>query len=218
MPAFCLDTDILALEPIVYLSDGFQLAQPLIQSTDGVLSGTSFSSASADFLDAQVAAGMVLVTWSTLPAEGAAWDIRDVTGATTLGVSVLQADRTATPVAPPAGTGLHYAVRTFAPAISAVSDALAEKFRRTSESAPITTADFADSRQLALTTACGTLAQLFTARATNARPHDANWIKAEFYRCEFRRLQDQLRLAIDLDGDGLAESTRTLGNVSLRRV
>jgi hypothetical protein len=38
------------------------------------------------------------------------------------------------------------------------------------------------------------------------------------YRQEFQRLQLQLRLATDANGDGRTGQTRTLGNVVLRRV
>jgi hypothetical protein len=86
------------------------------------------------------------------------------------------------------------------------------------EVAGIRSADFADSTQLRVAAAYGALGSIFVARAENAQPGDANWIKAEYYRQEFRRLQLQLRLVVDANGDGKAEQTRTLGNVALRRV
>ena len=92
------------------------------------------------------------------------------------------------------------------------------KLKELSEATGIAGADFADSEQLRITTAYGVLAGIFLAQADNARPHDANWIKAEFYRTEFRRAQNQLRLVVDSDGDGIAEQTRTLGNVFLKRI
>ena len=95
---------------------------------------------------------------------------------------------------------------------------LAEKLRRVAEAAGVAAAQFADSAQLRSAVACGMIADVFVARADNSREGDANWIKAQHYRQEFARMQLQMRLAVDADGDGLAEQTRTLGNVNLRRV
>ena len=58
---------------------------------------------------------------------------------------------------------------------------------------------------------------MFLAKAESPSPADPHWAKAEHYQQDFTRMQMQLRLAIDADGDGLAEQTRTLGNVTLRR-
>ncbi|MBN1554231.1 MAG: hypothetical protein JXA11_05765 [Phycisphaerae bacterium] len=215
--SFSQDRDLLCIEPIVFLS-GDAIGRRLITGTDGAISGTTFTSAGSNFTSAGLEAGMVLCTHDTIPAEGRAWEILSVDSATTLTISVLRVDADAPPVAPPAGTDLSFYVRSFGPQIQSVSATLAEKLRQLSQVAGIASADFADSAQLRVTTAHGALAGIFLARADNARPHDANWIKAEFHRAEFLRCQDQLRLAVDADGDGVAEETRTLGNVYLKRV
>lgn len=215
--SFCQDRDILCIEPIAFLSGG-SAGQQRITGGDGVISGTTFTSAGSDFLLAGLAVGMVICTYDTIPAEGHAWEIVSVDSATTLTISVLRADRNDSAVAPPAGTNLSFFVRSYAPQIEGVGATLAEKLRQIAEVAGITSADFADSAQLRAATAYGALAGIFLARADNARPHDANWIKAEYYRGEFLRCQNQLRLAVDADGDGVAEQTRTLGNVYLKRV
>jgi hypothetical protein len=217
MSQFCNDRDILAVEPIAYLGGGFPLAQNLLSGVDGALSGTTFTASGNDFTAAGIAPGMVLVTTATIPSEGAAWEIVSVDSATALTVSILRADDSDPVIAPPAETGLRFFLRTFAVQIADVSDTLAEKLRQLAEAAGIAEIDFADSHQLRATTVYGVLAGLFLARADNARPYDANWIKAEFYRDRFRLAQNQLRLAVDLDGDGTAEQTRTLGNVLLKR-
>lgn len=218
MSPFCLDRDILSIEPVTYLGGGFASVQSLIAGSDGALAGTTFVSASSNFTTSGVQAGMVLATTATILSEGSAWEIVSVDSATQLTVSVLRADPDTPPIAPPAATNLTFCVRTLAPRIRAVSETLAEKLRHLAEVAGIDSADFADSNQLRRATACGTLAGVFLARADNARPDDANWIKAEHYRREFRQAQSHLRLAVDLDGDGTAEATRSLGNVTLRRL
>jgi hypothetical protein len=217
MNRFCQDRDLLGIEPIVFLGSGFP-AQEMIRGSGAALSGTTFTASGANFTAAGVAPGMVLCTYTTVPAEGTVCEIVSVNSQTQLTVSVLRADPAASPVAPKAGTGLSFHVRTFDPQVRGVSDTLAEKLRQMAEVAGIRSADFADSTQLRVAAAYGALGSIFVARAENAQPGDANWIKAEHYRQEFRRLQLQLRLVVDANGDGKAEQTRTLGNVALRRV
>jgi len=216
MNSFCQDRDLLGIEPVVFLAAGFP-AQELLRGTGGVMSGTAFTSTAGGFVAAGVAPGMVLCTYTATPSEGSACEIVSVDSSTHLTVSVLRADPSGAAVAPHAGTNLSFYIRAFAPQVRAVSDELSEKLRQLVEVSGVSAGDFADSAQLRFATACGTLAAIFTARAEGAQPCDPNWLKAEHYRREYRRLQLQLRLTVDADGDGLAERTRTLGNVTLRR-
>ena len=216
MTQFCQDTSLLALEPVVYL-DPAEVCRAIAVGTDATLAGTTLSDPAADFISAGVAAGMVLCAWTIAPSEGDAWEIASVDSATQLTVSVLRADAEGDAIAPPAATGLSYAVRTLAPTIVDISATLGERMRWAAETGGISTVDFADSAQLASTTACGVLAAVLVSRAGAASSHDANWVKAEHYRSRYQAMQLQLRLAVDADGDGVAEQTRTLGNVTLRR-
>lgn len=218
MTAFCSDRDILAIEPLAYLAGGFDTAQTLRTGSDGVLASTTFTSATGNFLTAGIAPGMVLTTSANVLPEGSAVEILAVNSATELSVSVLRTSTDDDPVAPTAGTALHYALRTYAARIALVSNEIAETLRRLRETNPIDPTAFAPNDQLRKAAASGVLAGIYLARAQNARPHDANWIKAEYYRLEYRRLLTTLRLAVDADGDGTAEQTRSLGNVQLKRV
>jgi len=218
MDNFCQDRDLLCLEGCIFEATSGP-GQQLITGTDGLLDGTVFTSEASDFTSAGVQAGMVLTGLTGTEQLCHAWEIVSVDSDTQLTVSLLRSDPSGDPLSPglPAETPVNFHVRTFAAQIQAVSSALAEKLRQMVEANGIVSADFADSSQLRVTAACGVLGTVFVARAENAMPHDANWVKAEHYRNEFRRLSLQLRLAIDLDGDGKAEHTRTLGNVNLRR-
>jgi len=216
MDNYCQDRDLLGIEPILFIGGGFP-SQRLVGGADAQISGTTFTAGSVDFGAAGVEAAMVLCTYSQSPAEGSAYEIVSVDSATTLSVSVLRADPNTDPVAPPAQSGVSFYVRTYAAQIRSISAALGEKLRQIKEVAGLPSAEFADSAQLRLTAAYGTIADVFVARAENAEPNDANWIKARHYRRMFRSLQLQLRLAVDTDGNGTAERTRTLGNVALKR-
>ena len=212
----CKDRDLLAIEPDVFTGGGFD-SQQMIAGTGGAVSGTTFTDASADFPAANIEAGMVLCVYSTVPAEGRCYEIISVDSAAALTVSILRADRDGDPVAPPAWTGLKYYINTFAPQIAESEATLHEKLRQLGEADGISSSEFVDSSQLRKAVALGSLASVFTARASNATGDDANWVKAEFYRRQHVAAVGTLRLAKDIDGDGLAEHTRTLANVSLRR-
>ncbi|MGC9455369.1 MAG: hypothetical protein ACP5HU_10970 [Phycisphaerae bacterium] len=216
MQHFCTDRDLLGIEPSMFLGGGFP-ASSLVAGEDGQLSGTSFTSAGSDFPAGGVQAGMVLTAYGAVPAEGAALEIVSVDSATELTVSVLRGAADDEPIAPPAGAGGKFFVRSYRLQIARVSAALAEKLRRLTEAPGITAAEFADSSQLTAVTCYGVLAECFTARSAGGDAGDANWIKARHYRELYSGGQLQLRLAVDADGDGFAEQTRTLGNVRLRR-
>jgi len=217
MNQYCDDRDLLGIEPVVFMGGGFP-CQELTGGQGGQLSGTAFEATGGNFVSAGVQAAMVLCTYTTTPDEGNAWEIVAVESATQLTVSVLRVDGDGACIAPKADDGLSFHVRTYAAQIANVSTTLAEKLRRISEpSGPVKTA-FADSAQLRIATAYGVLTDIFVARADNAEPYDANWLKARHYRNLFSEAQMRLRLAADDDGDGQADRTRSLGNVTLRRI
>ena len=215
MSNFCQDRDLLSIEPELF-ADG-NPCQTLASGTDGIIAGTMFSSTGSDFETAAVQAGMALHVAGGSLETAKTYEVVSVDSATQLTVSRLRTNDDDDPLAPVPGTDLGFSIRTFAPQIRTVSQTLAEKLRQVEEVAGIAAADFADSAQLRMTAACGTLAAVFVTRSENATSADANWAKAEHYRTRFERLRLQLRLAVDADGDGLAEQTRTLGNVTLRR-
>lgn len=217
MNSFCQDRDLLLIEPTAFLSGGFA-HQQILTGSDGVFSGTGFQSAGADFLAAGVSPGMVLVTTHSIGEEGSAWEIVSVNSATDLTISVLRGSTDDAPTAPPADSGLTYFIRSFAAQIADASQLLDETLRRLGETTDLSAANLVDSEQLRRITCYNVLASVFRARSEYAGPTDLNWIKSEYYAEESRRLRSGLCLASDLDGDGIAESTRSPGHVTLRRV
>lgn len=216
MKTFCTDRDLLVLEPSAFL-DNPPAGQQLLSGSGGQLLGGTFSAAGADFLAAGIQPRMVLVTYGHVPAEGAAWEIISADSATQLTVSVLRASVEAAPIAPADAEGLNFYVLSFLPQIAAASESIAERLRRAGEATDLDAADFVPSDQLRLLTAVAALETVFTAQVRSSRS-DAPAGKAEAYRRRFARDYLQLRLAVDADGDGTAESTRSPANVQLRRV
>lgn len=211
----CTDRDLLAVEPILYVGGGLP-AQVLAAGADGEIADGVFTREAADFVAAGVEEGMALCVWATTASEGAAYEVVGVRSPTQLAVSLLRADRDVPPLSPPDQSGLSFRVQTFVPQIRGVAAALAEKLRQLAEAAGVEFAGFVDSSQLRQVIVYGALAGIFAARAASPAA-EVNWIKAEHYRRMFREAQAQLRLAVDADGDGMAEQTRSLGHVTLRR-
>jgi hypothetical protein len=217
MTDYCQDIDLMGIEPAIFLATS-PPGQALLAGSAGAISGTTFTASGVNFQAAGVAAGMVLTVHRGNVAEGSAYEIVSVDGIGRLTVSVLRFDGAQPPTAPPTASGLSFLVRTFRQQIHRVCASLGEKLRSMVESSPVRSAGFADSMQLRLAAATGTIATLLVASAERATVDDPNWVKAQHYHNLFNRMQSQLRLAIDVDGDGLAEQTRSLGNVTLRRI
>ena len=218
MSAFCHDRDLLITEPGLFTGGAFA-AQRLGAGADGVLTGTAFTSPSAEFFAWGVQPGMVLCLYTDQVSEGRCYEITAVPAAGTLSVSVVRATPDAAALPPPPWAApVHWQVLSFAPQIAQASNALAERLRTAGEAAGIVPESFADSDQLRTVAAHATLAALFAASAEGAEKSDARWSKARHY---WRLCQEgllRLRLAVDVNGDGLAEQTRSLANVRLRRL
>lgn len=211
----CTDRDLLIVEPEIF--DGWRGTARLAAGDDGTIAGASFTSAAADFASAGVAAGMVLCVHAGAASEARRYEIVQVVSATELAVSVPRAYPDDDPIAPPAGEDLQYFIDTFAPQIAAAQNTLNEKLRRLGEPGGIDVTQYTDSELLRRAVATGALAGIFVARAANASAFDANWVKAEHYRARHVAAVGAMRLTIDADGDGFAERTRDLGNITLRR-
>ncbi len=214
MTSFCTDRDLLALEPIVFLQG--TASQQFAAGSDGAFSTSVFNSASADFIAAGIAPGMVLTTSATIPAEGVCHEILSVDSATTLTVSILRTQDDDAAILPTDASGLAWRIRTFAANIVDTSATMGEELRQRDE-IDFDTADFVPSDQLRRLCAYGTLAAVFLGRCQHASEDDIHWIKAEHYRAEFRRQRNTLTLLTDTNGDNAAETSRSFGNVQLRR-
>ena len=146
----------------VFIGGGFEF-QRLAGGSDGAISGTTFTSVQADFDSTNILAGMVLCTYSTVPAEGCCYEIVSVDSATTMTVSILRESEDDQPVAPSTVTNQKYFIDTFAPQIAGVEASLNEKLRRFGEACGISPEEFADSSHMRKAVALGALAAVFTA-------------------------------------------------------
>lgn len=214
---FSRDRDLLIYEPRLFAELAWP-GQTIAAGSDGQLTGTSFTSASADFAAAGVAPGMVL---SITAANGpAAVEVVEVAGVNELTVSALRADASGNAAAPAlAGTDLAWHIVTFNAQADAVALEMLTSFGLypADASADLTGDDIAEPDALRTLSACGVLATLLGGAASRTDSADGYWTKAAHYRRMFDRLLTRVRVGLDTTGDGGADTVRHLGAARLRR-
>jgi hypothetical protein len=209
---FATDRDLLMFEPNLFNDVAFA-AQQRVSVTDGVVAGTTLTSASADFEAAQLdAGGVVLVADEPL-------EVVARTDANTLTVSKLRADADDDAIPPAAGSDLTVVAQSFAPQIALAHDALL----RLLDLPPEDSDDDLDSssvlslplmRQLE---AMAVLQMIYTAAATPGSDNTELIRRAELYADRFAALLERATVLIDVDADGDADERRQPGVASLVR-
>lgn len=203
---FATDRDLLVHEPTLFSDVPFP-GQERVVVADGQLTGTSLSSAVADF--SNITPGMVALVGAT-PVEVIA-----VVNANTITVSRLRASKTDAAIAPPAGTGLSIVVRTFEPQLSLAHGLLLRQIgvAPADENAGyprdfVTESMIVSRNELAHLTCLGALARIFAGAAAISGDSDMLWRKADVYQRRLRGESRGIRIGIDLDGDGQADLWR----------
>ena len=214
---FCTDIDLLHWEPNICRDAAFA-SQTLIGGT-GDLAGTTFTIASGSFEAAHVTADEVIVLTG---GTSGSYPIISVDGATQLTISALYDGLFPTsgdPMPTPPGTanGLTFAIRTFWPQRRIISEMILT-------AAGLDPADAAAADKIlnpsALTRACtlGTLHLIYSALAAVAEEPDNLIVRVDLYERLYRRALGAARVELDLNGDGRADTMRTLSVVEFVRV
>lgn len=202
--AFTTDRDLLALEPRLFAEVSWS-GQRLIDAGDGALSGTALSAPGADFEAAGVGAGHVAVIGGT-PVEVAAR-----VDATTLEASLVRTDPEAPAIPAPNALAGRVVVTTFAAQIEAAHCDLLRRAGLEEASGVL------NGREAAPAEAAGALAAIYRAASGGGVASAALAEKAAWWEERAARLRSSLRLLIDLNADGEAESARFLAGGQLRR-
>ncbi|MEX0775200.1 MAG: hypothetical protein WD042_05740 [Phycisphaeraceae bacterium] len=220
---FSTDRDLLALEPNLFADVSF-LAQQRLSVTDGVLGGTTLTSATADFAAARIDPGDVVLI-AAVPHE-----VMSRQDAHTLTVSLLRnaLSDPAIPAPASAGSGLEVIARTFAPQAALIHDMLLHLLgidpdapEADEEDIPngVLTEDAVVSLSaMARLEALGTLERLYAAAASLAGDNEPLWRKATWARDQFYAALHRASIRIDTDNDGRADTTRRFALANLVRV
>jgi hypothetical protein len=208
MVRLCNDRDILKYEQALF-GVNFPANQVIAAGTAGVLAGTTFGVSGADFVSAQVEAGDCVYLKSADGKLDGVYEIVAVDSATQLCVSVLRADSEADPIAPPAGSDVTYRISTFKPQIAEVSLRLMEYLwiKPGETIGEIVADEILNSDEVRQLCAMGTIATAYRALASGAEGDNFK-SKSQEYERLFGEGMERCRVAIDKDGDGVADSIR----------
>lgn len=208
----CTDRDLLALEPGLFL-DAWPDCQRRLAGDSAQLNGASFTFASGGF-STMLQPGMVITCTTTLVPQTLPLEVVAIVSDTVLAVSLPRPELTDSPACHVADGAVSFFVASYLMQIQAAQDQLLERLRRQTDSAAPIGDDFAESPCFRRSVALAALAAIFAARASNAGPNDANWIKAGYYRGLAQAELAGVNLAAQ---DGTAGASRSLGNIHLRR-
>jgi hypothetical protein len=210
---FTTDRDLLALQPTLFREVAW-LAQTLHRGTLRIEAGELIAVTGA--FPAAVAPGHVAVL-DDRPLEIAA-----ITSPTSLTVSLSRA-AVDDPVIPPADTAnLSGSIATFAPQIRIIHDqllrmlGLAPSQQAIDPLAPTESA-IVNPRDLWLVEALGTLHLIYTSASATLAPDSALAQRAAHYQQRFAEERWRARALLDLNNDGLADTTRALNTLHLAR-
>ena len=206
MMSLCSDRDILKYEPTLF-GELYLKNQVVEAGTDGELAGTTFSANGANFVSAQVEAEDCIYLKSADGSLEGVYEIVSIDSATQLCVSVLRAEVESDPIAPPVGTqttGLTYRISTLRPQI-AEADLFFRMFGVTED---IEAGEILNSEEIKQLCVLGTIMVIYYSLAGIDMQNDALWDKAEHYEKMFYKGMERVTIAIDKDGDGVADSVR----------
>lgn len=208
MVRFCNDVDILKYE-LVLFGELHPTNQVLAAGSGGELAGTTFEASGADFVSGQVEPGGVIYLRSADGLLDGAYEIAAVDSATQLCVSVLRADSQADAVAAPAGSDVSYRISTFRPQAAEVSLQLTQYLGiRPGQADSDASADtILDTEAIRQVCALGVIAGAYAMLA--GKPSGEQFEeKSRHYERLFEKGKERCRVALDLDGDGVADRVR----------
>jgi hypothetical protein len=209
MIGFSNDADILKYEPMLF-GELHLPWQVLVAGTDGMLSGTTFSAAGADFVSAQVSAGGVVYMRSGDGSLDGVYEIVSVDSATELTVSVIRSDSDDDLIAPPAGDDISYRISTFGPQASEAAFQLTEYFgiRPGNPASDIDVENVLDTQALRRASVFAVISSIYAMLAGKSKDENF-WNKSLYYQRLFERARERCRFSVDAGSDGLADVTKS---------
>ncbi len=210
---FSSDRDLLIEEPMLFADLPFA-SQQRVSVVDGILSGTTLTSATADFEAAAVGAGDVVLI------GGVAHEVLSRSDAHTLQVSLLRTRSTDAAIASSDGQNLAVQVRTFGPQAVIVHDELLRLLGIDADDPEeeLNEDSIVSLSLMARLETLGTLALVYAGGAAVVGDNENLRSKQEEYQRRFRQQIARAVVLIDADGDGFADQQRRLGVVRLERV
>ncbi|MBN1359358.1 MAG: hypothetical protein JW993_02145 [Sedimentisphaerales bacterium] len=217
MARFASDVDILRYEPVLF-GELHLRSQVRAAGIGAVLSGTTLTAESADFVNAGVGAGSVVYLRSDDGVPDGAYEIVSVEGATELTLSVLRANPDDDPIAPPAAESVSYRISTFDPQAIETACELTAYFgiQPGNPASAIDVEQVTDTTVLRRASVFAVISAVYAMWAGEAKSENL-WKKSLHYRKHFEQARRQCRLSVDLGADGIADVTAVGSAIKLVR-
>ena len=206
---FATDRFLLAYEPDIFEDISFG-SQTRVNVADGLVSGTTLTSATADFTTAQIDAGSVLLI------NAITCEVISRTDANTVEISLPRAAILDNAIPPGDGSSLSVVGKTFANQAHLVYQKLLDKLGIIDgaiETAP--TADqilsLDNMRRLE---SLGTLARIYTGAVAIGADNTVVLTKSQNYREQFDAACNAAVIQFDTNADGIADFERHLGTIN----
>ncbi len=208
MVNFSNDSDILKYEPILF-GELHLPWQVIAEGSGGILSGTTFTDADADFIAAQVASGGVIYLESEDKSLDGAYEIVSVSSETQLIVSVIRTDSQSDPIAPLEAKNISYRISTLAIQANEIGIQLTEYFsiRPGNPASDYSVDDIHDITVLRQASIYGVIASVYAMYACRTKD-DNFWSKSLYYRKLYNQAKARARLSIDAGSDGIVDVTQ----------
>ncbi len=208
MVSFSNDADILKYEPILF-GELHLPWQIFVEGNGGILSGTTFTVADADFIAAQVSSGGVIYLESEDKSLDGVYEIVSVDSETQLSVSVIRTDSQSEAIAPPAAENISYRISTLAIQTNEIGFQLTEYFgiRPGSPASDYSVEDILDITVLRQASVFGVITNVYAMLACKTKD-DNFWSKSLYYRKLYNQAKARARLSIDTGADGVVDVTQ----------
>ncbi len=203
MACFSNDADVLKYEPVLF-GELHLPSQVIASGTAGLLSGTIFTVAGADFVSAGVSTGGVVYLVGGDGVLDGAFEIVSVDSAAQLTVSVVRADDADAAVAPPAATDVSYRVSTLRPQAEQAAYVLTEYFGIApgDPDSEYGAEDVLDTEGLRRASAFKVIASVY---ATLAGGDERLWEKSRHYERLYDGARARCNVSVDAGDDGVAD-------------
>lgn len=220
MRKFSRDKDILKVEPELF-GDCHLPSQVIASGSDGVVSGTVFTSSSAKFSSCGVSAGNVLFMESQTQGFALAVEIVSVDSDTQLQVSVLRSDEEPL-IEPPQANDIVYRICSYDIQAEEIGYELMECFgvSPAKPASELSAEQITGEAMLKQVSVYGVLVMVYSMNACLSQSDADNWNywkKVARYRNLFEQAKQRCWLSFDTDGDGKVDRQRDAGVFNLRR-
>jgi hypothetical protein len=215
MNSFSNDVDILKYEPILF-SDLYFAGQVLAIGSGAVISNSILTAADGNFINSQIASGMVVYLQNQDNTISSAYEIISVNSATQLALSVLRADSQTNAVPVSDGDDVSYRICTYQAQSKEMLLQLAQQFglRPAVADGTYSIDDILEPSVLRQVSVYGVLSMIY---ATLAEKQDDFWKKSSYYRQLYEKAFQRCKVSIDLGNDQIADFGLNGSSVRLMR-